>query len=270
MEDWKDGLPEEFKDHPSLEKYTTEGGLVNVPTELVKGFVNAQKLIGKEKIPVPADGDGDEAWNEVWSRLGRPETAEGYELKLPENMPQEFDGAEEMTKDFKTTAHKLGMLPKQAQGLLDWFMETNGQILQKNVEAGQNFRAESEAGLRKAWGRAYSQNVAEAQNAFEAIAKDMGQEDGEALAKLLEDTQLGDHPLVLKFFNKVGKMLGEDTIGDTKGRGFVLNPEEAQAEIAKIMGDKKNPYWDKTHAEHKIAHDRMRQLHEMAYPEPKT
>ena len=60
------------------------------PADLAKSWVNAQKLIGKEKIPLPGEKATKEDWDVVFSRLGRPEKPEGYtlpEIEVPDDFP---------------------------------------------------------------------------------------------------------------------------------------------------------------------------------------
>src|SRR3989304_3701646 len=113
--DWKEALDAGIKEHPSLSDFKT-------PADLAKSWVNAQKLIGKEKIPLPGEKATKEDWDVVFSRLGRPEKPEGYtlpEIEVPEDFPLP---AEEQAKEFLTKAHEIGMLPSQVNALYEWFL----------------------------------------------------------------------------------------------------------------------------------------------------
>ena len=39
-----------------------------------------QKMIGQDKVVIPTNNSTEEAWNEVYDKLGRPESAEKYSL----------------------------------------------------------------------------------------------------------------------------------------------------------------------------------------------
>jgi len=160
----------------------------------------------------------------------------------------------------------MGILPRQAQQLLDWFMGANTKQLEIMGNASKEFAQKSEAALRKEWGAAYNQNIALAQAAFTHFAKEMGNEGGPAITSLMEESGLGDHPLLLKFFSKVGEAIGEDTIAG-KPKGMIMAPEQALAEIAKIQGDANGPYYKKDHPEHTFMVQKMADLFKMAYPE---
>ena len=99
---FKDLIPEGFKEEKSLENF-------NSMEDLVKSYLHAQKLVGQDKIPVPNKHATDEDWNEVFSKLGAPDSPEGYKYNLKD---QELDS--QQISEFNKAAHKLGLLPKQA------------------------------------------------------------------------------------------------------------------------------------------------------------
>ena len=110
--DWKASIPEEIRGHKSLET------IQDLPS-LAKSYVNAQSMIGADKIALPGKSSTPEQWGEIYSKLGRPEAADKYELSnnLPEG--QELDPT--LMGGFTNTAHAAGLSTKQAQSLLDWY-----------------------------------------------------------------------------------------------------------------------------------------------------
>ena len=58
---FKDSIPEEYKEEKSLEN-------INSMDDLVKSYLHAQKLVGANKIPVPNKHATEEDWNEVFKR----------------------------------------------------------------------------------------------------------------------------------------------------------------------------------------------------------
>ena len=71
-------IPEDLREHPSLSPIKDVGNLA-------RSFVNAQKLIGADKIPFPTNPTEEDLSN-IYSRLGRPETPEGYEFATDGNV----------------------------------------------------------------------------------------------------------------------------------------------------------------------------------------
>lgn len=250
--DWRSDLDPDIKDHPSLKD------LPGVK-ELAKSYVHVQGLIGMDKIPIPAKPDAPE-WEVVYDRLGRPKTPDEYELVRPENYPAELPYDEEAEKGFRDLGHKLGLNKAQMKGIYDYYMATTMGGFERARGEVETYRAEAEATLRGEWGLAYDKNLAGAQRVVKQFADEKD---------LVVLQQIGDNPAVLRFMAKIANVIGEDkAVGDGAPRDLTLTPDQAQGEIAKIMGNSKHPYFDKMHPEHKIAVERMAALNAMAHPEP--
>ena len=104
---WKDSISEEYRKDPNIEKFTEIDALA-------KSYINATKMIGQDKVAVPTNNSTEEAWNEVYDKLGRPESAEKYSLDAKSEVVKFDDTA---IKSFAEQSHKLGLNNKQAQGL---------------------------------------------------------------------------------------------------------------------------------------------------------
>ena len=80
------------------------------PDDMLNSYMGLEKMRGVPedqilKIPLAEDADG---MNEMYNRLGRPETADGYELGLEEG---------DYSKWYTETVHGLGLNNEQAKGL---------------------------------------------------------------------------------------------------------------------------------------------------------
>ena len=53
---WLDDLPDDLKTAPSLARYSSKEALA-------RGYLNAEKMIGSEKVPIPKDPNDTEAWD---------------------------------------------------------------------------------------------------------------------------------------------------------------------------------------------------------------
>ena len=91
-DDFLSMIPEELRDHPSISP------IKDVPN-LARSFVNAQRLIGAEKLPLPAN-PSDADLDNIYGKLGRPESAEGYEIA-----PDGVIVTEDVAKSFSEAAH---------------------------------------------------------------------------------------------------------------------------------------------------------------------
>ena len=65
--------PEELRNEPSLRTFTDPGALA-------KSYVNAQRMIGADKIAIPSKSATPDEWREVYTKLGAPTEVGGYEL----------------------------------------------------------------------------------------------------------------------------------------------------------------------------------------------
>lgn len=246
---WYEALPEELRGDSLVKKYPSLPAFVD-------GFRNAQKLIGAEKIPLPKADAPPEVWGQVWSKLGRPETPDGYQLQRPEGVT--VPTAEPLEKGYKEMAHQLGLNARQAQELYGWYLQTAQQSTSQFEESLQAERGEAEGKLRQEWGRAYDQNLAQAQGAMRRLFDP-------ADIESLEARGLGNDPAFIRMLAKVGKAMGEDSV-DGKPAVGLLSPADAQRRIAEIMGDPRHPYRDQRHPAHSQAVQDMAALFEQAYP----
>jgi hypothetical protein len=250
-ENWKEALPAEFKEVPWLKNVN------DVPT-LVKNMANAQKMIGADKIPVPAASATPEEWQGVFKKLGLPETVDKYDLDLDPKLPVDKTFLEE----FKKSAHSLGVLPKQGKALVEWFSELNKKTWEGINKEQETAAATALQGLKTEWGQAYDQNIVFAQAALKEFAPTKEMQDH------LRGMGIGRDPQMLKFLTAVGKTLAEDKIKGLNlgGGGAVRTPAEALAAIKEIQMNPKHPYSDVNHPEHQKAKKEVTALFEMAYP----
>jgi hypothetical protein len=231
---WKEAISEEYRKDPNIEKFTEIDALA-------KSYINATRMIGQDKVAVPNENSTDDQWNEVYAKLGRPESADKYKLDVKsETVPIE-DGA---IKQFAETSHKLGLNNKQAQGILEYYksmMEGSAQQSKVDTETAQ---AQAEQQLRQEWGKTFEENVKKAGSVAKANlgvdVLDMQLKDG---------TRLGDHPDIIKGFAKIADMMSEDTIVATESEN-VDQGKDIEQEISRIMNDRTGPYWNKTHPDH--------------------
>lgn len=242
------GIEEPLRKHPALKDFKN-------PNDLAKSWVNAQKLIGKDKIPVPGEKATKEEWDQVYDKLGRPKKAEEYEVeKIPlEGVPEGFPMNEELRKGFASKAHELGLNKRQVGELYKWFMSENIKEYNGLVNNTKGAMAKGETALRQEWGQAFEERV--------DIAKKVIRSQGDPeLIAYLEESGLGNDPRMIKFAFNVGRHFSEGDL--LRGAAAVnMSPAEAEEEIAKIRADKKHAYWDKFNPEHKLAVARMEQLY---------
>jgi hypothetical protein len=231
---WKETISEEFRNDPNISKFTEIDALA-------KSYINATRMIGQDKVAVPNENSTDDQWNEVYGKLGRPESADKYKLEVQsETAPLD----ESAIKQFAENAHQLGLNNKQAQGILEFYKNSmEGSVQQARVET-ETAQANAEQELRKEWGRSYDENIKKAG----AIAKANMSEDILNM-ELKDGTRIGDHPSVIKGFASIANLMSEDKLVSTESEN-VDRGTDYEAEISKLVNDRDGPYWNKSHPDH--------------------
>lgn len=248
-ENWKEGLADEFKNDPSINKYAT------IP-DLIKGFANAQKMIGRDKITLPDSkfATADD-WKGVFQKLGLPEKPESYEISLPKDV--QFDP--EFLKNFKSQAFQNNILPKQAESMLGWYAGLQLQAKQQDDSQKANARFQAQAELKREWGEAYTAKQLAAQSAARRFFSEAG-------IDVLESSGLADNVHIAKAFAAIGEILKEHGIKGNAAQFTGLTPEDASQKIKDVMANKDHPYWKKDHAGHRSAVEEMTRFFNAANP----
>ena len=233
--DWKVSLSDDVKADKSLEN-------IKDINALAKSYIHAQKMVGSDKIPVPNKFATEDDWNAVYEKLGRPKTADGYKFDLPQD--KQVD--EVSLKEFSSQAHKLGLLPSQAQGMVKFYNEITAKSLQDADSKALTARETSTKELKQEWGQAFDQKVSQAAT----LAKSVGAT--ELLdTNLADGTKLGDHPVMIKAFAVLANKMGEDSIVQASGPTY-LTPNQIEKQIGELT-QTDSAYWDKNHINHQAA-----------------
>jgi hypothetical protein len=244
---WKDSISEQYRNDPNIEKFTEADALA-------KSYINAVKMIGQDKLVIPTNNSTEEHWDEVYTKLGRPESADKYSLDAKSEVVNLDENA---IKQFAEQSHKLGLNNKQAQGILEFYKNNMEGTAQQSKIDTETAQAQAEQQLRQEWGRDFEGKVKQAG----ALAK--ANINPEVLDMTLSNgTRLGDHPEIIKGFAKIAGMMQEDKIVATESENAqsVSNIEE---EIASMVNDRNSPYWNKQHPDHDKMVQQVYTLREM-------
>lgn len=246
---WKNSISEQYRTNPNIEKFTEIDALA-------KSYINAVSMIGTDKIPLPGKTATDEQWNEVYNKLGRPESPDKYNLQFKTDVAS-VD--ENVIKGFAQNAHKLGLNNKQAQGILEFYkstLESSAKEMSVNMEYAQEQSANE---LRSEWGRAYENNLKKASAVAQTYLEP------ELLDTQLRDgSRLGDNPKIIKAFANIANLLSEDKIVGTEGDN-VMQTKDIEGEIRDLTTDRKGAYWNKMHPDHQKVVNQVLALREMLY-----
>ena len=242
---FKDLIPENFREEKSLENF-------NNMEDFVKSYLHAQKMVGADKIPVPNKHSTDEDWNEVFKKLGAPNSPEDYKYNFKD---QEMDQGQ--VQEFNKTAHKLGLLPKQAEGLIKFYNEMNVNNAASQEEAAAQAQLNVEAELKKEFGPQYNKRLDQAKRlAVNSLGQDFLEN-----TYLKDGSRLGDNLNVIKAFSDLADKLSEDPIIQGDGTSY-MTAKDIEKEITELTQEG-SAYWDKNHINHQKAVDEVLKLREM-------
>jgi len=140
----------------------------------------------------------------------KPGAPEAYEFKAPEG--REYDA--DFLTTFTEVAKELDLPQDKAQVVLDKLSEkAQERQSAKLEEAKAQWLADSKKDTEFG-GDKLEENLGIAKKALDAFGSDL-------LKALLNDSGLGNHPELIRFFFKVGKAISEDTFmgGHREGKG---------------------------------------------------
>tara|TARA_Y100000310_G_scaffold63425_1_gene58852 strand:+ start:4437 stop:5240 length:804 start_codon:yes stop_codon:yes gene_type:complete len=240
-DDWRSALSTELAANPSLAH-------IGSVEAMAKSYVNAQKMVGAEKIAVPGNWATDEDWVTVYSKLGRPDEPAGYEL------------GDEATGDFvdwfRGVAHASGLSNRQAQQLVAGYEDYFQGQTQAGAEQIASRRAEIETELRQEYGRGYDDRMSRANDLMKEFdAPDLTE------IKLADGGLLGDHPELVRFMVRlsdyVTEQVSEDGLAGRDSRPG-LSESDLHSRISEMTA-KSSPYWERMHPDHdRVVNDVLR------------
>ena len=219
--DWTEGLPDDLKGYVGNKAWKD-------PTALVQSYRDLEKLAGAKsnfiEKPDPSDADAVSA---TLQKLGAPTDVAGYKIDLPDGVTAD----ENMLGGFKEQALKLGILPHQAQGMVEWFEGHKATASEVSAAALQE-QAEKEINdLKRELGRDYDTTIAAGQTAVRKLGIDPDILDG-------LEAHMGA-AAVIKLNAKLGQALGEKGLitADDEAQSGAMTREQAKAEIARLGSD---------------------------------
>lgn len=198
----------------------------------LQGQMNAEKMVGADRagrtVVLPSDDGDAEGWNKVHTRMGRPDTPAGYELKSP-------DGFDQGVMDkWAERFHKAGVPKQKGQSLAAEYWQDMAAERARIAAEEEAKLAEEHRALDMDWGTGDSAAVQRelARRGAINLGLDAGAID------LIQKTS--GFTKTMKAMAKIGSMTGETPaagLGTTGGR-FSLTPEQAQAALSSKSRDR--------------------------------
>ncbi len=250
---WKDKLSTDLQGSPLIAKFEDTADGFNKAFE---SHNNLESLLGHDKVPIPKGSEDVEGWNRFSKAMGVPDAAENYGL-ADASLPESMKGLTIDKGKFAEIVHAHKLTPGQAKGLWEAYQAEGIAAYSKASEGLQNQLVDTVNALKGEWGDAYESNIELGQAVINKFGADQDAVDF-ITATLAKD------PRGAKFLAKIGGQFAENKIPEFSMKRFSLAPEEAQAEIDKMVNDLDGPYMNVsnkfTPKEHEAAIDRVNHL----------
>lgn len=203
-----------------------------IAVEATKAHKEAEKFIGvpsDQIIRLPKEASDEAGWNQVWSRLGRPTDAKGYDFSTLKH--KDGKDVETVLADTLRNAAFAQKLPKEAAlGMAKEVVKhLDGKAEAENAERTSALTAEKTK-LADNWKGNTDTNMVIARNA--AAALNVTPEEVAALEQVV------GYSRVMEMFRSIGTKIGEDKFVRNENQlSGVMSKDAARATLADRMAD---------------------------------
>lgn len=145
--------------------------------ELGQYIKELQSFAGK-KGDIPKDDATAEEWNDFYSKLGRPDSVEGYDFEINDDFLEivgkdSADYYNGVIDGFKEKALEVGATSEQAEEIVNWYLEMVAEDSSETSTQVNEQLKEMDLKLREAWGDGYDGMM----NGVQALLKNHGMSD---------------------------------------------------------------------------------------------
>jgi hypothetical protein len=196
--------------------------------DAIGSYVNLEKLVGADKagrtVVLPKDENDAEGRKAFHAKLGVPETADKYELPLPEG----DDGA--FSKTASEWFHQAGIPKTAAQAIATKWNEHFAGLVKAGEDAD---KAESEkqlGALKTEWAADYEKNAELSRRGLKAYGEKAGLDEHDLKALELS---IGTAKM-LKMFHALGQSTQESDFAQGDQQTFNMTPAQARAKVEEI------------------------------------
>ena len=200
----------------------TQTGGAAVPAA-TKQDGGAPAKTARSALDGPGDAQGDASKDVKDTTKGADKDAVAGEkpapvkVTLPEKLPDGVSVDKDFVSGFEKQAESLGLNSDEANSLVGWYLEQEGQRVAKSIQAIEQFSKEQYETLAKDpefGGKKFPESLSLVQKAIARFGRDTG------LVDRLKALGLQNDPAIIKTLAAVGRAISEDhsTI-DTLGQG---------------------------------------------------
>lgn len=225
--------------------------------DLGRSYQSLEKLLGREKVPVPTSEEDEEGWTRWYSAAGRPDEPDGYEFDRPDSLPEDLPYDEETEKNFRMWAHVNGLNKRQAKALYDGYVKTQLERHSAYQKHQEDAKVQADQAMRREYGQQYDAKLARAKAALQKYA------DPDYYA-FLNESGAGNDPRMIRAWIKIG----EELAGDERLKGNA-EPQPLPADLDRAIADFRNKYqkalFEKDHPDHGLRVKEYQKLFEARY-----
>ena len=237
-ENWRDCLPEDIRNEPSLNSIKHFGALA-------KSYVAAQKMVGANKIALPGEHATPEELNTFYKALGRPDSADKYSVEDIE-IPKGFALDDAQVKEFREFAFNNGLNQKTFAAAVAFDLQRARKEAEEEKARSVAEYNSSMNKLEAAWGRKFEQNLAQCNAAMNKWN----------LTEIFRSAGLLNNYQLITAMAEIGAAISESKL---KGDNF-NTPQDPKAELDRILGDMNHPLYKKDHPAHEAAVKQVNEL----------
>ena len=158
--------------------------------------------------------------------IGVPEKPDGYTVERPEKMPEGIVYDEVLENKFREVSHQLNLTPAQVAGVYKMYSDYNLGMHSEVLKGVSENKQKAVDTLKDIWkGDAYKENTEKAVRSFykfvEASNPPEALGGAEGIQKWVEQSGIGDDPVMVWFFSKTFELIGDDKFikGSPAGAG---------------------------------------------------
>lgn len=225
-----------------VREFVNKKGFTDVPTA-IKAHRELEGLLGqKDKlVRIPDEGD-KEGWNNLYNKLGRPESPDKYNFEVPEGVDMQVDDG--LLGMFKEYAHQRGMSQQLFEDTVKFQLEAAEQAELAYQEQQLNERNGAQKAIRERFSTEdeYNQYTQKALGFAEAFKLN----DERSVADVIEAKGLAHDPEILDMLGSLADRTAEDSLQYDRTKSSEPTREE------RIKAIKSNPaFVNPEHPEHK-------------------
>jgi hypothetical protein len=245
---WREYLDENVSTDASM------AGIKDLNT-LGKNYINTKRMVGRDKISIPKEGDAPEIWNEFYKQTGVPDKEDGYELEDSKDIPKEFEkNLVDEKKNFMKKAFENKMSKKSANASWQYYQDSMISAYNK-INSSKQIEIESNReSLQKEWGEGYDQNRNFAIDLFKSFDKDG------SLDKWAESKELKQDANFIRLLHNISKNFKEDYIKEHDLVKASNTPLEYKSQLNALTRDMQSGKYQQGSKEYEDAVNRRLKL----------